>query len=87
MDNAMKLEADKMRLVRAIVNIDNETLLKKVKEQLHGVLNLNEETKVLLEEDSDEYIAEGIRESLKECNKVRKGKALSRPVEDLLNEL
>lgn len=87
MDNTMKLEADKMRLIRAIVNIDNESLLKKVKEQLHEVLNLNEEGKSLLKEDSDEYIAKGIRESLKEYNKVKKGKSKSKPVEDLLNEL
>ena len=87
MDNTMKLEADKMRLIRAIVNIDNESLLKKVKEQLHEVLNLNEEGKSLLKEDSDEYIAKGIRESLKEHNKVKKGKSKSKPVEDLLNEL
>lgn len=87
MDHTMKLEADKMRIVRAIVNIDNESLLKKVKEQLHEVLNLNEEMTALPEKDSDEYIAKGIRESLKEYNKIRKGKAQPRPVEDLLNEL
>ncbi len=39
------------------------------------------------EKDNDEYIAKGISESLKEYNKVRKGKAQSRPVEDLLNKL
>ena len=80
MDNAMKIEADKVRLIRAIVEIDNEAILKKVKQQLFGILNI-------AEEDSDEYITKGIRESLHEYKKVKSGKSKSRPVEELLNEL
>nr|WP_302829185.1 hypothetical protein [uncultured Bacteroides sp.] len=80
MDNAMKVEADKIRLIRAIVDIDNEVLLKKVKQQLYGILNI-------VEEDSDEYIIKGVRESLCEYKKVKQGKAKSRSVEELLDEL
>ncbi len=80
MDNALKVEADKMRLIRAIVEIDNEEVLKKVKLQLYSILNI-------ADEDSDEYIIKGIRNSLQEYKKVKSGKAKSRPVEDLLNEL
>lgn len=80
MDNALKVEADKMRLIRAIVEIDNEEVLRKVKSQLYSILNI-------ADEDSDEYIIKGIRNSLQEYKKVKSGKAKSRPVEELLNEL
>lgn len=51
-----------------------------MKQQLYSILNI-------AEEDSDEYIVKGVRESLSEYKKVKQGKADSRPVEELLNEL
>lgn len=80
MNNVLNIEADKIRLIRAIADIDNEALLQKVKQQLYSILNI-------AEEDSDEYIVKGVRESLSEYKKVKQGKAGSRPVEELLNEL
>lgn len=80
MNNVLNIEADKIRLIRAIADIDNEALLQKVKQQLYSILNI-------AEEDSDEYIVKGVRESLSEYKKVKQGKADSGPVEELLNEL
>lgn len=80
MNNVLNIEADKIRLIRAIADIDNEALLQKVKQQLYSILNI-------VEEDSDECIVKGVRESLSEYKKVKQGKADSRPVEELLNEL
>lgn len=80
MNSVLNIEADKIRLIRAIADIDNEALLQKVKQQLYSILNI-------AEEDSDEYIVKGVRESLSEYKKVKQGKADSRSVEELLNEL
>lgn len=38
----LEFEADKARLVRAIINIDNKRVLEEVKRNLRGILNLSQ---------------------------------------------
>lgn len=38
----LEFEADKARLVRAIINIDNKGLLEEVKQNLRGILNFSQ---------------------------------------------
>lgn len=40
-----------------------------------------------LEPDSDEYILTGMKEAFQEWEEVKAGRATTRPVEELLNEL
>lgn len=83
---SLQLEADKAQLIRAIVNIDNKSVLDKVKHLLCDVLNIREDV-VDLEPDSKEYIIAGLREAFLELREVRAGKGRTRPAEDLLKEL
>ena len=41
--SSLQLEADKARLIRAIVNIDSKLVFDKVKQRLRDILNLREE--------------------------------------------
>lgn len=84
---SLQLEADKAQLIRAIVNIDNKSVLDKVKHLLCDVLNIREDVVVDLEPDSKEYIIAGLREAFLELREVRAGKGRTRPAEDLLKEL
>lgn len=85
---SMQLEADKAKLIRAIVNIDSKSLFDKVKQQLSGILNIRDnETTVELEPDSKEYIMNGLKEAFMELKEIRAGKGKSRPAEELLKEL
>lgn len=82
------MEADKAKLIRAIVNIDSKSLFDKVKQQLSGILNIRDnETTVELEPDSKEYIMNGLKEAFMELKEIRAGKGKTRPVEELLKEL
>lgn len=84
---SLQLEADKARLIRAIVNIDNKSVLDKVKHLLCDVLNIREDVVADPEPDSKEYIISGLREAFLELKEVRAGKGRTRPAEELLKEL
>ena len=84
--SSLQLEADKARLIRAIVNIDSKLVFDKVKQRLRDILNLREEV-VVPEPDSKEYIMTGLKEAFLEMKKVKAGRSQSRPAEELLKEL
>lgn len=58
--SSLQLEADKARLIRAIVNIDSKLVFDKVKQRLRDILNLREEVVVEPEPDSKEWLKRGI---------------------------
>ena len=70
--SSLQLEADKARLIRAIVNIDSKLVFDKVKQRLRDILNLREEVVVEPEPDSKEYIMTGLKEAFLERGKSRK---------------
>lgn len=84
----IQLEADKARLIRAIVNIDSRTLFDKVKQQLYGVLNIKEETTAdEPKPDSKEYIISGLKEAFRELKEIKAGKSKTYSVEEVLKEM
>lgn len=85
--SSLQLEADKARLIRAIVNIDSKLVFDKVKQGLRDILNLREEVVVEPEPDSKEYIMTGLKEAFLEMKEVKAGRSQSRPAEELLKEL
>ena len=85
--SSLQLEADKARLIRAIVNIDSKLVCDKVKQRLRDILNLREEVVVEPEPDSKEYIMTGLKEAFLEMKEVKAGRSQSRPAEELLKEL
>lgn len=82
----IQLEADKARLIRAIVNIDSRTLFDKVKQQLYGILNIKEDT-AINEPDSKEYIMSGLKEAFRELKEIKAGKGKTYSVEEVLKEM
>lgn len=84
---SLQLEADKARLIRAIVNIDNKSVLDKVKHLLCDVLNVREDAVADPEPDSKEYIIAGLRDAFLELKEVKAGKGKTRPAGELLKEL
>lgn len=52
MDTSLKLEADKAELARAILSIESDDVLEKVKSRLYGLLNIKKK-QMIMDADKD----------------------------------
>lgn len=86
----MELYTQKISLAREILETDDKELLDEVSKAYRRIKARLTKAKVKAEEpeeDSKEYILNGLREAFRELKEVQAGRAKARPIEELFKEL